>query len=87
MFKEKEGRVCAIPLHEDIPMEKRSSGSKYTKAQAEYQGKRCVQQNTEDFLEERQLGANEESELTKLRNPTVRRMAWCYQSYDKPVIR
>ena len=43
MFKEKEGRVCAIPLHEDIPMEKRSSGSKYTTAQAEYQGKRCVQ--------------------------------------------
>lgn len=30
--------------------------------------------------------ANGESGLTKLRNPTVCRMAWSYQCYDKPVI-
>lgn len=45
-----------------------------------------VQLNIEESLEERLWGANGESELTKLRNPIIFRMAWCYQNYDKPVI-
>lgn len=45
-----------------------------------------VQLNIEESLEERLWEANGESELTKLRNPIIFRMAWCYQNYDKPVI-
>lgn len=55
-------------------------GSTHTKVQAEYQGQRRVQWNTGELLEERLLRANGESELTKLRNPAICKMAWCYQS-------
>lgn len=55
-------------------------GSKPTKVKAEYQGQRHVQWNTGELPEERLLRANGESELTKLRNPTICKMAWCYQS-------